>query len=196
MAATRAFTSAQVSSSSATKSTGAIWCSNAPMSIRLPDKRVKGVPRWSCSGGTAKFGSPMLMAGLPGNSACVGIGPPLSAKGPSRGSMLPSPLGSPMRFPFSSGVLCFGLGPIPAVITNQTEARQSRPVMHLRANLMSGAVPSSEFRATIEFSMVRLQHNRTEIPPPCRPEFPDIVLWVTVTSPRALMSTTGREKTR
>lgn len=35
-----------------------------------------------------KFGSPALIAGLPGNKACVKVGPPLSCKGPSKGAVL------------------------------------------------------------------------------------------------------------
>ena len=33
-----------------------------------------------------KFGLPASIAGLPGNNACVRVGPPLSCKGPSNGS--------------------------------------------------------------------------------------------------------------
>jgi hypothetical protein len=35
-----------------------------------------------------KFGSPASMAGLPGNKACVKVGPPLSCRGPSIGFVL------------------------------------------------------------------------------------------------------------
>ena len=50
--------------------------------------RGKPCPRWSKKGGGVKFGSPASMAGLPGKSSCVKVGPPLSCKGPSTGSVL------------------------------------------------------------------------------------------------------------
>ena len=61
------------------------WTSNDPTSIRPPTTRSKPAPRWSNEGGGVKFGSPALMAGLPGNKACVNVGPPLSCNGPSIG---------------------------------------------------------------------------------------------------------------
>ena len=42
------------------------------------------------------------MAGLPGRRAWVWVGPPLSARGPSRGLMMPW-IGPPMRLPLASG---------------------------------------------------------------------------------------------
>jgi hypothetical protein len=62
--------------------------SNEPMSIRPLTNRAKPGPRWSKKGGGEKFGSPASMAGLPGNSACVNVGPPLSCNGPSNGLVL------------------------------------------------------------------------------------------------------------
>src|SRR6478735_6087335 len=62
--------------------------SNEPMSMRPLNTRSKGQPRWSLKGGGLKFGSPASIAGLPGNSACVRVEPPLSCKGPSNGSVL------------------------------------------------------------------------------------------------------------
>src|SRR5438105_15203042 len=47
-------------------------------------------PRWSTAGAPA--GSPAASAGLPGNRAAVGVGPPLSASGPSLGSATPTRL--------------------------------------------------------------------------------------------------------
>jgi hypothetical protein len=55
------------------------------MSIKPFTTRGKPGPRWSHSG--ASVGSPALMAGLPGSSAIVSVGPPLSWRGPSKGSM-------------------------------------------------------------------------------------------------------------
>src|SRR5438309_2880814 len=62
--------------------------SNDPLSMRSLRTRQKTGPRWSKKGGGVKFGSPALIAGLPGNSACVKVGPPLSCNGPSIGSVL------------------------------------------------------------------------------------------------------------
>jgi hypothetical protein len=62
--------------------------SNEPMSIRPLTTRSKPAPRWSKLGGGVKLGSPASMAGLPGKSACVKVGPPLSCSGPSIGSVL------------------------------------------------------------------------------------------------------------
>src|SRR5262245_19136473 len=44
----------------------------------------RAMPRWSVAGAPAF--EPALRAGLPGSKACVGVGPPLSARGPSSGS--------------------------------------------------------------------------------------------------------------
>src|SRR6266481_4865517 len=62
--------------------------SNEPISMRPFLTRKKPEPRWSKKGGGVKAGSPALTAGLPGNSACVKVGPPLSCNGPSIGSVL------------------------------------------------------------------------------------------------------------
>ena len=43
--------------------------SNEPLSIRPFTTRSKPGPRWSKKGGGVKFGSPVSMAGLPGNNA-------------------------------------------------------------------------------------------------------------------------------
>jgi hypothetical protein len=43
--------------------------SNEPMSMRPCTTRSKPGPRWSYNGGGVKFGSPALIAGLPGNKA-------------------------------------------------------------------------------------------------------------------------------
>src|SRR5439155_83254 len=59
-------------------------------------------PRWSVRGGGQSL-PPASMAGLPGNSAWVGVGPPLPCRGPSRGSMStrsPGPL-NPEVLPLS-----------------------------------------------------------------------------------------------
>ena len=64
------------------------WTSNDPTSIRPSTTRSNPAPRWSNVGGGVKFGSPALIAALPGNKACVNVGPPLSCKGPSTGSVL------------------------------------------------------------------------------------------------------------
>ena len=72
--------------------------SNDPLSMRSLRTRQKTGPRWSKKGGGVKFGSPVLMAGLPGNSAWVNVGPPLSCNGPSIGSVLiwsPGPVKKP-----------------------------------------------------------------------------------------------------
>lgn len=62
--------------------------SKEPISMRPFTTRSKPGPRWSNSGGGLKFGSPASIAGLPGNNACVKVGPPLSCNGPSIGSVL------------------------------------------------------------------------------------------------------------
>src|SRR6266704_4442716 len=64
------------------------WTSNEPLSIRPFTTRLNPGPRWSKKGGGVKFGAPASIAGLPGNSACVKVGPPLSCNGPSSGSVL------------------------------------------------------------------------------------------------------------
>ena len=72
--------------------------SNEPISSRPFATRSKPEPRWSKKGGGVKAGSPALTAGLPGNSACVNVGPPLSCNGPSSGSVLiwsPGPVRKP-----------------------------------------------------------------------------------------------------
>ena len=72
--------------------------SNDPTSMRPLNTRTNPGPRWSWSGGGAKFGSPAPMAGLPGNKACVNVGPPLFCKGLNIGSVLiwsPGPFKKP-----------------------------------------------------------------------------------------------------
>src|SRR4249919_437832 len=58
--------------------------SNAPMSAWLPFTRGKPGPRWSVSSPPTLL--PRSIAGLSESSARVGVGPPLSASGASRGS--------------------------------------------------------------------------------------------------------------
>src|SRR5579862_1337588 len=70
--------------------------SNAPISVPSPpgafgiegssDVRTKPGPRWSL-GEPERF-LPLSIAGLPGNSAWVKVGPPLSCNGPSIGLVL------------------------------------------------------------------------------------------------------------
>ena len=62
--------------------------SKEPLSMRPFLTRKKPGPRWSKKGGGVKFGSPASMAGLPGNSSCVKVGPPLSCNAPRAGSVL------------------------------------------------------------------------------------------------------------
>ncbi len=62
--------------------------SKEPISMRPFTTRLNPGPRWSWKGGGLKFGSPASMAGLPGNSSCVNVGPPLSCSGPNSGSVL------------------------------------------------------------------------------------------------------------
>jgi hypothetical protein len=62
--------------------------SKEPLSMRPFLTRKKSGPRWSQKGGGVKFGSPVSMAGLPGNNACVNVRPPLSCNGPSSGLVL------------------------------------------------------------------------------------------------------------
>ena len=62
--------------------------SKEPLSIRPFTTRLNPSPRWSKKGGGVKFGSPASIAGLLGKRACVKVGPPLSCKGPSSGSVL------------------------------------------------------------------------------------------------------------
>ena len=72
--------------------------SNEPISSRPVTTRLKPGPRWSKKGGGVKFGSPAFIAGLPGNSSWVNVGPPLSCNGPSTGSVLtwsPGPVRKP-----------------------------------------------------------------------------------------------------
>ena len=73
--------------------------SNDPTSMRPLNTRTNPGPRWSKKGGGVKLGSPMSMAGLPGNKAWVNVGPPLSCKGPNIGSVLiwsPGPFRKPL----------------------------------------------------------------------------------------------------
>ena len=58
--------------------------SNAPMSA-VPPLNGRGRPRWSVAGAPVLV--PASMAGLPKISATVGVGPPLSASGPTFGSI-------------------------------------------------------------------------------------------------------------
>ena len=80
------------------------WSSNDPTSIRPFTTRLNPAPRWSNKGGGVKDGSPALTAGLPGNSACVNVGPPLSCNGPSIGSVLVWSPG-PVKMPLPSSLL-------------------------------------------------------------------------------------------
>src|SRR6266567_8371990 len=57
--------------------------SYAPMSQFAPCGRL--MPRWSVAGHSASLTVSASMAGLPGCSASVNAGPPLSANGPSNG---------------------------------------------------------------------------------------------------------------
>ena len=82
----------------------ALCTSNEPISSRPFATRSKPEPRWSKKGGGVKAGSPALTAGLPGNSACVNVGPPLSCNGPSIGSMLVWSPG-PVKKPAASSLL-------------------------------------------------------------------------------------------
>lgn len=59
--------------------------SNDPTSIRPFTTRSNPAPRWSNNGGGVKFGSPALIAGLPGNKEWVNVAPPLFCNGPSIG---------------------------------------------------------------------------------------------------------------
>ena len=52
----------------------------------------RGTPRWSVV--TPATATPASMAGLPGSRAWVRVGPPLSASGPSSGSVLIRSVGS------------------------------------------------------------------------------------------------------
>ena len=58
--------------------------SKAPISH--PEPIGLGIPRWSVAGQATL--SPASRAGLPRSKPFVGVGPPLSAKGPSKGSVL------------------------------------------------------------------------------------------------------------
>ena len=73
--------------------------SYAPISQRPAWGRA--IPRWSVDG--QPLFVPALMAGLPGSSACVGVGPPLFCSGPSNGLVfVRSPLAfSPQVLPLS-----------------------------------------------------------------------------------------------
>ena len=62
--------------------------SKEPLSMRPFTTRSKPGPRWSKRGGGVKFGSPVSIAGLPGNNAWVKVGPPLSCNEPTTGSVL------------------------------------------------------------------------------------------------------------
>jgi hypothetical protein len=79
-------------------------CSNKPMSRRPFTTRSKPAPRWSKRGGGVKLGLPILMAGLPGESLCVMVGPPLYPRFSSNGSVLIWSPG-PVRKPPPSSVL-------------------------------------------------------------------------------------------
>ena len=68
------------SASKPSPSTSAPRNSKAPMSLA----RARGKPRWSAAG--AAPSSPASIAGLPAVRACVWVGPPLFASGPSSGS--------------------------------------------------------------------------------------------------------------
>lgn len=83
---------------------GAPCTSKAPLSMRPFTTRLKPGPRWSKKGGGVKFGSPESIAGLPGNNACVKVGPPLSCNGLNIGSVLTWSPG-PVRKPAPSSLL-------------------------------------------------------------------------------------------
>lgn len=78
--------------------------SNAPTSIRPFTTRSKPGPRWSNRGGGVKLGLPALVAGLPGKSACVKVGPPLFCSGPSIG-LVKSWSPGPVKKPAASSLL-------------------------------------------------------------------------------------------
>ncbi len=66
--------------------------SNAPMSVPSPtfaipgSSKVRGAPVWSVAAPVKLV--PWSMAGLPHNSACVGVWPPFNCNGPNFGSVL------------------------------------------------------------------------------------------------------------
>src|SRR5207253_9157765 len=75
--------------------------SKEPLSMRPFTTRSNPGSRWSKNGGGVKFGSPTSIAGLPGNSACVKVRPPVSGNGPGIGSVLiwsPGPLRRPAHW--------------------------------------------------------------------------------------------------
>lgn len=83
---------------------GPLCTSKAPTSMRPSTTRSKPEPRWSKKGGGVKAGSPASRAGLPGNTACVKVGPPLSCSGPINGSVkIWSP--GPVKKPPASSLL-------------------------------------------------------------------------------------------
>ena len=89
----------------------------------------------------------VLIGGMPAarvGDMCVCVGPPLSTSGPSRGSMMPPPDGSPTRLPSPSGD-CASSSPEPVLSPIKLKVTVLVP-----EDAKSGASDGAEFPATIE----------------------------------------------
>jgi hypothetical protein len=162
----------------------------------------RSTPRWSVVGQSGVDAA--SIAGLPSRSACVRVGPPLSASGPSLGSMgklfgltlptwlpsvfvMPLPLPSPIRLKRAKTTLS-GLGststsgPVGALFCATRLFVRLDP----RSELASRMPPASwvaELRATVLFVSATPagQGPELEMPPPRPAELPETVLFVSAT---------------
>src|SRR5215211_3680632 len=125
------------------------------MSQRGPCGRL--TPRWSVAGHPLlALVRPASMAGLPGRSARVSVGPPLSCSGPSRGL-----------------VLCLS---VDFVKPQESSLLTLLPCEETPMEPGSFAQSSSELPATMEFNTRTLVPKALETPPPCRPDVLEVMV--------------------
>ena len=108
---------------------------------------------------------PRLMAGLPVSNACVCVGPPLNASGPSCGLIAAPALFPPMKLSLASGVLPdVGVNPVPLLrpIRLFVTVNASPPSGDFRT---SAAVAASVFPATMLLRIVNGDEELKMAPP-------------------------------
>jgi hypothetical protein len=104
--------------------------SNAPISMRPLNTRSKGQPRWSLKGGGLKFGSPASIAGLPGNKACVNVGPTVVLQRTDQRSGVNLIAGDPSDYRRHHHCLCCNRG---TLLCRQCWRLHYRPVSYFQS---------------------------------------------------------------
>src|SRR5262245_46171415 len=142
-----------------------VWTASGSAESRM---RAKPVPRWSVIGVASVNGgdttnelSPASIAGLPVSSARVWVGQPLSASGPSLGSI--GGRAGPTGFPRISSAMPVRLVPSPIRLLADTGSMA--PMM---SDVVIGPVPDV-FPATIVLRRMTVTPGSTRMPPARRP---------------------------